>query len=65
MITKVTEIIEALPQLALEDRRTIRRKLQELADQDDEGVRLCDETALAGALILDQLENEDDEASPG
>ena len=53
-----TEIIEELPKLNELERRAVRQKLLELAEQ-DEGVALCNQTALAGAMMLDRLEEDD------
>ena len=53
-----TEIIEELPKLNELERRAVRQKLLELAEQ-DEGVALCNQAALAGALMLDRLEEDD------
>ena len=53
-----TEILEAMPKLSLPELKAIRRKLQELADENDE-VALCDEAALDGARIFDRMEAED------
>ena len=52
------EIIDVLPKLTEAERRAIRARLLELADQHEE-VRLCNEAALQGALILDKMEEED------
>ena len=52
------EIIRELPKLTEAERRIIRQKLLELATENEE-VRLCDQTALEGAMLLDQLEEED------
>ena len=49
------EILEAIPKLSPPELKAIRRKLQELADK-NEDVALCDETALAGARMLDRME---------
>ena len=53
-----TEIIEELPKLNELERRAVRQKLLELAEQ-DEGVALCNQAALAGAGMLDRLEEDD------
>ena len=52
------EIIKELPKLSEPERRAIRQKLLEIANQ-DEDVAICNQTALEGALMLDRLENED------
>jgi hypothetical protein len=49
------EIIRELPKLTEAERRIIRQKLPELATENEE-VRLCDQTALEGAMLPDQLE---------
>jgi hypothetical protein len=53
-----TEIINELPRLNEADRRVVRQKLLELAEQ-DEDVRACNQAALGGAQLLDCLEEED------
>jgi hypothetical protein len=53
-----TEIIKELPKLSEADRRAVREKLLELAEE-NEDVRLCNESALQGALMLDRMEDED------
>ena len=53
-----SEIIEELPKLNELERRAVRQKLLELAEQ-DEGVALCNQAALAGARMLDRLEEDD------
>ena len=53
-----TEIIEELPKLNELERRAVRQKLLELAEQ-DEGVAVCNQAALAGARMLDRLEEDD------
>jgi hypothetical protein len=40
------------------ERRAVRRKLVELAAE-NEDVALCDQTALEGAITLDQMEADD------
>lgn len=57
------EIIRELPKLTDVERRTIRQKLLELAAE-NEDVRLCGETALEGAMLLDRLEEEDARRQP-
>ena len=52
------EIIQQLPKLTPAERRAIQDKLRDLALEDDE-VRLCDAAAVAGAQLLDQMEDED------
>jgi len=58
------EIIRQLPKLSEAERRAVREKLLELA-REDEGVKLCDEAAVEGARILDQMEAEDARGSEG
>ena len=50
-----SEIIHELPKLTEAERRAIRQVLSDLAAENDD-VRLCNEAALDGALMLDQLE---------
>ena len=52
------QIIDELPKLAPAELRTIRRKLVELAEQNEE-IAACDATALEGAQMLDRMEQED------
>ena len=58
------EIIKQLPKLSEAERRAVRDKLLELA-RGDEDVRLCDEAAVEGARMLDQMEAEDVRGSQG
>ena len=53
-----TEIINDLPNLTEAERRAVRRKLVELAAS-NEDVALCDQAALEGAMMFDQMEAED------
>lgn len=53
----VAQIIAELPSLSPADLREVRRKLIELAEEDEE-VAMCDASALEGALVLDRLEEE-------
>ena len=53
-----TEIIEELPRLSEPDRRAVRQKLLELAEQDKD-VALCNQTALEGAMLLDRMEEDE------
>ena len=55
----VVQIIQELPKLTAVDRFVLRRKLMELADE-NEDVALCDAMALEGAQLLDQMEAEDE-----
>jgi hypothetical protein len=50
-----TEIINDLPKLTEAEQRAVRRKLVELAAE-NEDVALCDHAALEGARMLDQME---------
>jgi hypothetical protein len=52
------EIVNELPKLSEAERRLIRQKLLELAEQ-DENVAICNQTALEGAMLLDRMEEED------
>ena len=60
----MTDIIEALPHLSEEERRAVRRRLLELAEN-DEAVALCDQTAIEAAQALDRMEEEDAGHSQG
>lgn len=57
-ILSVAEIINELPKLSGAELRTVREKLLELGAQ-DEGIELCNQAALEGAIFLDRLEEED------
>jgi hypothetical protein len=52
------EIIKELPKLPEADRRAIREALLEIANQNPD-VALCNQAALEGAVMLDQMERED------
>jgi hypothetical protein len=52
------QIIEELPKLTETELRSVRRRLVELAAQ-SEDVALCNQAATDGAVMLDQLEEED------
>ncbi len=52
-----TEIIQELPKLSECERRAIRQKLVELSAQDAD-VAACNDAALAGAMMLDRLEDQ-------
>ena len=52
------EILKALPKLTEAERRAVRRKLSELAAENEEMV-LCDQAAVEGAKLLDRMEEED------
>ena len=56
-----SEIIKELPNLSEAERRAIREGLLEIANQEPD-VALCNQAALEGALMLDELE--DDDARP-
>ena len=51
------QIIDELPKLTPADLLAVRRKIIELSEE-NEGVALCDATALEGAQLLDQMEAE-------
>ena len=53
-----TQIIQELPKLTEADRRAVRQKLQELADENAD-IQICNEMAVEGALTLDRMEEED------
>ncbi len=55
----VAQIIQELPNLTALDLFAVRRKLMELADENEE-VAFCDAMALEGAQLLDQREAEDE-----
>ena len=52
------EIIKELPKLPEADRRAIREVLLGIANEDPD-VALCNQTALEGAMMLDQMESEE------
>ena len=52
------QIIAELPKLTQSDLLAVRRKLVELAEENEE-VALCDALALEGAQMLDKMEAED------
>lgn len=52
------EILNELPKLTEPERRAVRRKLSELAAENEE-IAACDAAALAGAQMLDRMEEED------
>jgi hypothetical protein len=54
----VTQILSELPKLAPADLKAVRRKLVELAEE-NEDVALCDAMAQEGAEMLDRMEEED------
>jgi hypothetical protein len=51
------QIIAELPNLTADELRAVRRKLIEVAEENEE-VALCDAAALEGVRMLDRLENE-------
>jgi hypothetical protein len=53
-----TEILSELPKLTEAERRAVRRKLSELAAENEE-IAICDQAALEGAMRLDRMEEED------
>ena len=53
-----TEIMNELPKLTDAERRAVRRKLLELAAE-NEAVALCNQAATEGAMMLDRMEEED------
>ena len=52
------EIMQELPKLTEAERRAVRRKLSELAAENEE-IALCDQAAVEGAKMLDRMEEED------
>jgi hypothetical protein len=58
MFVSANEIINDLPKLTEAEQRAVRRKLVELAAE-NEDVALCDQAALEGAMMLDRMEAED------
>ena len=52
------EIILELPKLPKPDLLAIRRKLLEIAEE-NEDIALCDAAAVEGAQLLDRMEEED------
>lgn len=57
------EIIQELPKLTEAERRAIRQRLLELAAE-NEDVRLCNQAALEGAVLLDRMEDKDVRREP-
>jgi hypothetical protein len=53
-----SEIIQELPKLSEAERRAIRERLLEIANQEPD-VALCNQAALEGALMLDEMEDDD------
>jgi hypothetical protein len=58
------EIINELPRLTEQERRTIRQVLLDIANQDHD-VAACNQAALEGAMLLDRLEDKDAQRKPG
>ena len=58
-----TEILNELPRLTESERRAVRQKLLELAEE-NEAVALCDHAAVEGAVMLDRMEEEDARRQP-
>lgn len=54
------QIINELPKLTEAERRAVREKLLELA-QENQDIAACNQAALDGALMLDHLEDNDGE----
>ena len=57
------EILHELPRLTEAERRAVRQKLLELAAENEE-VRLCEQAALEGAILLDRMEDKDVRCQP-
>ena len=57
-VMSTAEIIKELPRLPEADRPAIREVLLGIANEDPD-VALCNRTALEGAMMLDQMENDD------
>lgn len=55
----VAQIITELPNLTAADLRAVRRKLIEISEENTD-IALCDSVAQEGALLLDEMEAEDD-----
>ncbi len=51
------EIIIELPKLSEVERRAVREKLLELASE-HEDIKLCNQAALEGAMMLDGMEDQ-------
>ncbi len=52
------DIIRELPKLTEADRRAIRERLLDIANQNPD-VALCNQAALEGAMIFDGMEDDD------
>ena len=57
-IMSTAQIIEELPRLSAAELMAVRRKLMELAVE-DEDVEMCNAAALDGAGLMDRMEEED------
>ena len=57
------QIIEELPRLTEAERRAVREKLLEIAAENLD-VEACNQAALAGALMLDRMEDKDAHSEP-
>jgi hypothetical protein len=57
------EILNELPKLTEAERRAVRRKLSELA-LENEDIALCDKAATEGAMMFDRMEDEDARHKP-
>jgi hypothetical protein len=53
-----TEIINELPKLTESERRAVRQRLLDIANQ-NENVALCNQSALEAAMMFDRMEDED------
>jgi len=58
------EILNELPKLTEAERRAVRQRLLELAEE-NEAVALSNQAALDGAMMLDRLEDKDAGRQPG
>jgi hypothetical protein len=57
-LMSATEILKELPKLTESERRAVRQVLLDLANQ-NEDVAASNQSALDGALMLDEMENKD------
>jgi hypothetical protein len=58
------EILNELPKLTEAERRAVRQRLLELAEE-NEAVALSNQVALDGAVMLDRMEDKDASRQPG
>jgi hypothetical protein len=58
------EILNELPKLTEAERRAVRQRLLELAEE-NEAVALSNQVALDGAVMLDRMEDKDARRQPG